>query len=81
MIKPCYPYLDIVSDAKSLSEVPIAIYQVSGEYAMLWHGAQNGVFELKEAVLESLVSAKRAGATILITYYTPMILEWLKESN
>jgi porphobilinogen synthase len=58
---------------------PLAIYQVSGEYAMLWHGAQHNVFNLKEAVLESLESGLRAGAGIFITYFTPMLLDWLSE--
>jgi porphobilinogen synthase len=62
MVKPGYPYLDIVRDAKELfPDIPIAIYQVSGEYAMLWHAAQNGVVDLKQGVLESLESGLRAG--------------------
>jgi len=80
MVKPAYPYLDIVRDAKELvPDLPLAIYQVSGEYAMLWHSAQAGVFDLKTAVLESLEGALRAGANILITYYTPNLLDWLDE--
>jgi porphobilinogen synthase len=80
MIKPGYPYLDIVRDAKELCpNLPIAIYQVSGEYAMLWHAAQNKVFDLRVGVMESLESALRAGATILITYYTPFLLKWLED--
>jgi porphobilinogen synthase len=78
MVKPAYPYLDIVRDAKELCpDLPIAIYQVSGEYAMLYHAAENGVFSLKEGVMESLLSARRAGATVLITYFTPLVLDWL----
>jgi porphobilinogen synthase len=80
MVKPGYPYLDIVRDAKTMfPDIPIAIYQVSGEYSMLWHAAQNGVVDLQQGVLESLESGLRAGATILITYFTPMVLEWLKK--
>jgi porphobilinogen synthase len=48
-----------------------------GEYAMLWHAGQNGAFDLKTAVLESLVCLRRAGADIIITYFTPKLLEWL----
>ncbi|KAJ3303420.1 hypothetical protein HDV03_003787 [Kappamyces sp. JEL0829] len=78
MVKPGYPYLDIVRDAKELCpDHPIAIYQVSGEYAMLYHAAQSGVVSMKDGVMESLVSARRAGATILISYFTPLVLEWL----
>ncbi|KAJ2991911.1 hypothetical protein HDV02_003395 [Globomyces sp. JEL0801] len=80
MVKPGYPYLDIVRDCKTLApDHPCAIYQVSGEYAMIYHAAQNGVFELKAGVLESLESAFRAGANILITYFTPDLLDWLDE--
>ncbi|TPX67947.1 porphobilinogen synthase [Spizellomyces sp. 'palustris'] len=80
MVKPGCPYLDIVRDAKELlPDLPLAIYQVSGEYAMLWHAAQNGVFELRAGVMESLQAALRAGANILITYYTPLLLDWLED--
>lgn len=78
MVKPGYPYLDIVRDAAELfPDYPLAIYQVSGEYAMLWYAAQHGVFDLKEAVFESLNAGARAGANVFITYYTPMLLDWL----
>ncbi|KAJ3368334.1 hypothetical protein GGF31_006425 [Allomyces arbusculus] len=79
MVKPGYPYLDVVRDAAELApDLPIAIYQVSGEYAMLYHGAAAGAYALEDAVLESLESGLRAGATILITYYTPQVLEWIQ---
>ncbi|KAJ3196666.1 hypothetical protein HK101_008120 [Irineochytrium annulatum] len=79
MVKPGYPYLDIVRDAKELlPDLPLAIYQVSGEYAMIWHAAQNGVFDLRAGVLEATQSALRAGANIIITYYTPQLLDWLE---
>jgi porphobilinogen synthase len=82
MIKPAYPYLDIVRDGKELvGDLPIAIYQVSGEYCMLYYGAENGVYELKDAVIESLEAAVRAGATVLITYFTPELLDWLKTDS
>ncbi|KAJ3098680.1 hypothetical protein HDU97_003797 [Phlyctochytrium planicorne] len=80
MVKPGYPYLDIVRDAKELlPDLPLAIYQVSGEYAMIWHAAQNKVFDLKAGVFEATESALRAGANIIITYYTPWLLDWLDE--
>ncbi|TPX60397.1 porphobilinogen synthase [Powellomyces hirtus] len=80
IVKPGYPYLDIVRDAHELyPDYPLAIYQVSGEYAMLWHAAQAGALDLKAGVLESLESGLRAGANILITYYTPQLLDWLSE--
>ncbi|KAI8807918.1 hypothetical protein BJ742DRAFT_811230 [Cladochytrium replicatum] len=78
MVKPAYPYLDVVRDTREVApDHPLAIYQVGGEYAMLWHAAAHGVVGLKEGVLESLEGALRAGANILITYYTPMLLDWL----
>ncbi|KAJ3226319.1 hypothetical protein HK099_005150 [Clydaea vesicula] len=89
MVKPGGPYLDIIRDGKVTGKLtrelctnyPVAVYQVSGEYAMLWHGAKNGVFDLKVGVLESLTSFYRAGANVIITYYTPKILEWIDERN
>ncbi|KAJ1957441.1 Aminolevulinate dehydratase [Dispira parvispora] len=79
IVKPGMPYLDIVRDAKELCpDLPISVYQVSGEYAMLWHAAANGVFDLRAAVLESLQGMLRAGADIILTYYTPELLDWLE---
>lgn len=57
---------------------PLAIYQVSGEYAMLYHGAKAGAFDLKTTLMEVLSSMRRAGADIIISYFTPQVLEWLK---
>lgn len=79
IIKPSIFYLDVVRDTADRYNVPLAIYQVSGEYAMIYHAAQNNCFNLKTAVYEHLNSARRAGATILITYYTPKLLQWLKD--
>ncbi|NIG58987.1 delta-aminolevulinic acid dehydratase isoform 1 [Pontoporia blainvillei] len=60
-------------------ELPLAVYHVSGEFAMLWHGAQAGAFDLKAAVLEVMTAFRRAGADVIISYYTPQLLQWLKE--
>ncbi|KAB0407520.1 hypothetical protein E2I00_012828 [Balaenoptera physalus] len=80
MVKPGMPYLDIVREVKNKHpELPLAVYHVSGEFAMLWHGAQAGAFDLKAAVLEVMTAFRRAGADIIITYYTPQLLQWLKE--
>jgi porphobilinogen synthase len=70
-----------VRDIKNMTQVPIAIYHVSGEYAMLWHAAAAGAFGLAEGVTEALMGAKRAGATILITYFTPFLLKHIKEQG
>lgn len=79
MVKPAGPYLDIIRDTAEAVNVPVACYQVSGEYAMIYHGAKAKSFDLRDAVMESLQSCKRAGAQILITYYAPRVLDWLAE--
>jgi porphobilinogen synthase len=83
MVKPGYPYLDIVRDAKELCpDYPVVVYQVSGEYAMLFHaGVTHQVVDLKSAVMESVEACYRAGASVLITYWTPQLLEWLTEAK
>jgi porphobilinogen synthase len=70
MVKPALPYLDIIARVKDAVDVPVAAYNVSGEYAMLHAAAQNGWLDLKRAALESLVSIKRAGADMIVTYHT-----------
>ena len=80
MVKPGLPYLDIVKEVSIRHpNVPLAAYHVSGEFAMLYHGAKNGAFDLKTAVLEVMSCFKRSGVNIIITYFTPGILKWLKE--
>lgn len=68
MIKPGLPYLDIVSKVRSAIDLPIAVYNVSGEYAMLKAAAQNGWIDNDKAVIESLTCIKRAGADMIFTY-------------
>jgi len=82
MVKPGTPYLDILRDARETApDYPLSVYQVSGEYAMIWHAAQAGVFDLKTGVMESMDGFVRAGANFILTYYTPQILEWIKEER
>jgi porphobilinogen synthase len=69
MVKPALPYLDIVHAARERFDVPIAVYNVSGEYAMLKAAALNGWIDEERAVDELLVSFVRAGADIIITYF------------
>lgn len=69
MVKPAMAYLDIISDLKKLSDVPVAAYQVSGEYAMIMAAAEKGWLSEEEAFMESLISIKRAGADIILSYY------------
>ncbi|CAD6910134.1 unnamed protein product [Tilletia controversa] len=81
MVKPGLPYLDILSEARSelAKDVPLAVYQVSGEFAMIHAGARAGVYELRRMAEETAVSMVRAGATLLLTYFTPDFLEWLDD--
>jgi porphobilinogen synthase len=69
MVKPAMPYLDIISRARRLYHVPIAAYQVSGEYSMIEAAARAGWIDRERIVMETLTAIKRAGADILITYY------------
>ena len=69
MVKPAMAYLDIIARARQQFDVPIAAYQVSGEYAMIEAAARNGWIERERIIMETLTAIKRAGADILITYY------------
>lgn len=80
MIKPGLAYLDIVKQTKeAYPNHPLFIYQVSGEYAMLYHGAKNGAFELEAALNETILSMRRAGADCIITYFVPLILDMIQK--
>ncbi len=70
MVKPAMSSLDIISDCRGAFDVPIAAYQVSGEYAMVMSGAAAGLFDADRAMLESLTAIKRSGADIITSYYT-----------
>ena len=78
MVKPASSYLDIISDAKEIGkDMPIAAYQVSGEFAMIHAAAAAGVFDIKTMAFESTEGILRAGATIVVSYFTPQFLDWL----
>src|SRR3569623_223795 len=79
MVKPGMPYLDIVRRVKDEFKVPTFVYQVSGEYAMLAAAGQNGWRNHRAAVMESLLSFKRAGADGILTYYAKQVAGWLRE--
>ena len=78
MVKPATFYLDVLSDIRSIG-LPVAAYHVSGEYAMIKAAAQNGWIDEEKVVMEAMTSIKRAGADLIITYYTRDILRWLNE--
>jgi len=69
MVKPAMPYLDVISEARRRFEAPLAAYQVSGEYAMIQAAAQNNWINGKKVMMESLISIKRAGADVILTYF------------
>jgi porphobilinogen synthase len=80
MVKPGLPYLDVVRAVKQRHpELPLAIYHVSGEYAMLCAAARAGLLDERAATMETLLGMRRAGADILITYTAPQVLRWLRE--
>lgn len=77
MVKPALPYLDIIADARARTVVPLAAYQVSGEYSMIKAAAQAGWLDERRAVIESLLAIKRAGADIILTYFAKDVVRWL----
>ncbi|HEU5102994.1 MAG TPA: hypothetical protein VFU22_28420 [Roseiflexaceae bacterium] len=79
MVKPAGAYLDILHMMRERYDLPLAAYQVSGEYAMLKAAAQNGWLDERRAALESLIGIKRAGADMIITYYAKEAARWIAE--
>jgi porphobilinogen synthase len=78
MIKPALPYLDVVQRVRERFDVPVAAYNVSGEYAMVKAAARNGWLDEKRVVLEILTSIHRAGASIILTYHAKDAARWLQ---
>ena len=81
MVKPGMPYFDIIRRLKDNSDLPIAAYHVSGEYAMLKAAVEKGWLDEKDVVLETLTCFKRAGADIILTYYAKQAAQWMKEDG
>ena len=79
MVKPGLPYIDIVRRVKDEFRVPVVVYQVSGEYAMLKAAAQNEWIEERKCVIEALTSIRRAGADAILTYFALQVAQWLKQ--
>jgi porphobilinogen synthase len=79
MVKPGMPYLDMVRLVKDKFDVPVAAYQVSGEYSMMHAAAEKGWLNLEEAMLESIVGFKRAGANLIASYFAKEIAKTLKK--
>jgi len=80
MVKPALPYLDVIRRVKQETAMPVAAYNVSGEYAMLKAAAAAGYLDERAAVLEALTSIRRAGADIVITYHAKDAALWLQET-
>jgi porphobilinogen synthase len=78
MVKPALPYLDVIRRVKEATRVPVAAYNVSGEYSMLKAAAMAGHLDERAVVLEALTAIRRAGADIVITYHAKDVAEWLR---
>jgi len=78
MVKPGLPYLDIIKNIKDNFKIPVFAYQVSGEYSLIKHGIKNNLIN-DEAIFESLIAFKRAGASAIITYFALEIARKIKK--
>ncbi len=81
MVKPALAYMDIIREVKDATQLPMAVYNVSGEYAMVKAAAANGWIDEKRVVLETMLSFKRAGADLILTYHAMDVARWLREDG
>lgn len=81
MVKPALSYLDVISSVKAHTLLPVAAYNVSGEYSLIKFGAQAGVIDETRAMVETLYSIRRAGADIIFTYFALPMAEWLRKNQ
>lgn len=81
IVKPALAYLDLISKVKAKFDIPIAAYSVSGEYSMVKAAAQNNWIDEKAVVMEEIYAMKRAGASIIITYFAKEIAKWIEEDK
>jgi porphobilinogen synthase len=79
MVKPGTPYLDVLSSLREKTNLPLAAYQVGGEYAAIKFAALAGALDEKKVIFETLTGFKRAGADLIVSYYTKQVAQWLKE--
>lgn len=79
MIKPAAAYLDIIRQVRDYTTLPVAAYHISGEYSMIHAAASNGWIDLKASALEITYGIRRAGADFIISYFTPRMIEWLRD--
>ncbi|MGB7337820.1 MAG: porphobilinogen synthase [Phototrophicaceae bacterium] len=80
MVKPALAYLDIIREVKDRYDLPLAAYQVSGEFSMIHAAAEKGWIDLERVALETLMSIKRAGADMIVTYFAKDAVQWLDQS-
>jgi porphobilinogen synthase len=80
MVKPALPYLDVIAAVRAMTRLPVAAYNVSGEYAMIKAAVAAGAFEERAVVLETLTAIRRAGADIIITYHAEDAARWLAQT-
>jgi porphobilinogen synthase len=78
MVKPALAYLDVIRQVREHCDLPIAAYNVSGEYSMIKAAAQNGWIDEERIIMEVLTGIRRAGADMIITYFAPEVAQWLK---
>jgi porphobilinogen synthase len=78
MVKPAMTYLDVLRAVAEISDVPVAAYQISGEYAMVEAAAEKGWLDRRRAILETLTSIRRAGADVVLTYWATEVAGWLR---
>jgi porphobilinogen synthase len=78
MVKPALPYLDVIRRVREATDLPVAAYNVSGEYAMVKAAVAQGLLDERAAVLEALTGIRRAGADIVITYHAKDVARWLR---
>lgn len=81
MVKPGLPYLDVLARLRERTDLPLASYQVGGEYASIKFAAQAGALDEKATVFESLIAFKRAGASVIVSYYAKQVAQWLAEEK
>lgn len=81
MVKPALPYLDVIAKLRQRTNIPIAAFHVSGEYAMILAAAQNGWLDADQALQECLLSIKRAGADFILSYAALRVSSVRKDSN
>jgi porphobilinogen synthase len=81
MVKPALPYLDVVAEIRREFDVPVAAYNVSGEYLMLKAAAEKGFLDYERAMVENLMSVRRAGADLVVTYHAKEVAELLSKAS